>query len=125
MKSEYSNEYAKCRVSESQDLPQEMRFRVREVSKVWTDPDHRKNGYATELMKSVCEDADLENMVLMLGVRTFDHSSGVGNSKLIEWYKRFGFIVTQKEPIVLMARAPEFKARQSMVGAAVERLTRG
>lgn len=124
MKSEYSNEYASCAVSVSNDLPEEMRERVREVRKVWTDPDHRKNGYATELMKSVCEDADLENLVLFLGVKTFDNSSGVGHAKLIDWYKRFGFIVTQKEP-VLMARAPEFKARQSMVGAAVERLTRG
>jgi len=125
MKSEYTNEHSRCVVSVSNDLPPEMRERVREVSRVWTDRDHRKNGYATELMKSVCEDADLENIVLMLGVRSFDSSSVVGNQKLIEWYKRFGFVVTQKEPVILMARAPEFKARQSMVGAAVERLIRG
>jgi ribosomal protein S18 acetylase RimI-like enzyme len=124
MKSKYQNEHASCDVKPNADLPEEMRESVLEISSVWTDPDHRKQGYATELMKAVCEEADMSNKVLILQPSPYDTTSGVGKDKLIAWYKRFGFIVTQKTP-VLMARAPSFKARQSMVSAAVERATRG
>lgn len=124
MKENWSNEHAKCIVTESDEIPEEMRERIREVSQVWTDPDHRMQGYATELMKEVCEQADVENVVLMLQPRPYDSASCINKEKLIEWYKRFGFVITQKSP-VLMARAPEFKVRQNMVSAAVERALRG
>lgn len=124
MKRKYTNEHASCTVHVNQELPKEMQKRVREVRSVTTTKEYRRQGYATELMKAVCEDADLENMVLILQPRSFDSTAGVGNAKLIEWYKRFGFVLTQKQP-ALMARAPTFKARQTMVNAAAEKVTRG
>lgn len=124
MKRKYKNEHASCTVHVNTELPKAMQSRVREVRAVWTDKEHRRQGYATELMKAVCEDADLENKVLILQPRTFDTTSGVGNEKLISWYKRFGFVLTQKQP-ALMARAPFFKAKQTMINAAVEKVARG
>jgi len=124
MKRKYENEHSSCTVQFTTEIPEEMRDRVREVRAVWTAKEHRKQGYATELMKAVCEDADMENMVLILQPRTFDTTSGVGNQKLIEWYKRFGFVLTQKKP-ALMARAPSFKARQTIINAAAEKVARG
>lgn len=122
MKEHYSNEHASCHVGISEELPPEMQERVREVTKVFTDPEFRAQGFGTELMKTVCEEADLCNFVLILHPWPYD--GNLSKDKLIQWYKRFGFILTQDKP-VLMARAPEFKVRQSMVGVAVEKVTRG
>jgi GNAT superfamily N-acetyltransferase len=122
MKQEYKNEHASCKVAPNADLPAEMRDSVLEVSSVWTDAEHRGQGFATELLASVCEDADCANKVLILQPRPYDQ--GISKDKLIAWYKRFGFIVTQKDP-VLMARAPSFKARQTMTSAAVDKVIRG
>jgi GNAT superfamily N-acetyltransferase len=117
----WSNEHARCEVVKNPELPPEM-DRVREVVRVWTDPEHRRQGFGTQLMQAVCEEADCERIVLILQPRPYD--TGIGKDKLIAWYKRFGFVKTQDKP-VLMARAPSFRVRQSMVGAAVEKVTRG
>lgn len=124
MKRFYSNEHAKCEIRKNPELPAEMQERVREVINVWTDPESRQQGYATQLMQTVCEEADLENKVLILTPKPFDNTCGVGREKLISFYKRFGFVVTQKDH-VLMARAPTFKVRQTLVSAAIEKATRG
>ncbi len=122
MKQHWKNEHARCEVVAAEALPAHMQERIRELVKVWTDPDHRGQGYATELVKAVCDEADLENIVLMLQPRPFDIN--ISKDRLIAFYKRFGFVKTQDGP-VLMARAPSFKVRQSMVGAAVEKIVRG
>jgi predicted GNAT family acetyltransferase len=119
MKREWSNEFASLQVVANPELPAHMGDRVREVVKVWTDPGHRAQGYATELMKQVCEEADVEGVVLILQPRPFENN--ISKDKLIAWYKRFGFVKLQDKP-VLMARAPTFKVRMSMVGAAVEQM---
>lgn len=124
MKQHWSNEHSRCEVVENTELPPEMRARVREVVRVWTDREQRQQGYATQLMQSVCEEADCEGLILILQPRGYDSINAIGKDKLVAWYKRFGFVVTQPNP-VLMARAPTFKVRQSMVGAAVEQVTRG
>lgn len=124
LKSAYKNEHASCEVVANPDIPAEMQDGVREIARVWTDAEHRKQGYATELMKQVCEDADVDRKVLILTPRPYDSGAGISKDKLIEWYKRFGFVVTQKTP-VLMARAPTFKVRQTMIGAATEKVIRG
>jgi len=121
MKQHWSNEQASCEVVKNPALPPEM-DRVREVVRLSTAKDQRLQGYATELMKAVCDEADTENIVLMLCPQPFDDN--ISKDRLVAFYKRFGFVKTQDKP-VLMARAPEFKVRQSMVGAAVERITRG
>lgn len=124
MKQLWSNEHARCEVVKNPELPADMQDRVREVVRVWTDRDQRQQGYATQLMQAVCEEADVENIVLILQPKGYDSVKAPGKDKLVSWYKRFGFVKTQESP-VLMARAPTFKVRQSMVGAAVEKVTRG
>lgn len=121
MKSEFANEHASCVVVRNPELPAEM-DRVLEVSRVWTDPDHRKQGYATELLKSVCDEADAESIVLILQPKPFGQSGGL--KELERWYKRFGFVRTQDNP-VLMARAPSFKPRTSSVVNAIDGMIRG
>jgi len=109
MKTDWSNEHASCKVTQNPDLPAHM-DRVREISRVWTDPKHRKQGFATELMKAVTDEADILGIVLILQPLNWGRSGGIRSPKDLEaWYKRFGFVKTQNNP-VLMARAPEFRA---------------
>lgn len=115
MKTEYANEHASCQVVRNPELPAEM-DRVLEVCKVWTDPDNRKQGFATELLKAVCDDADADGIVLILQPREFGHSSGL--KELEAWYKRFGFMRTQNNP-VLMARAPTANYSLSGISQAI------
>ena len=136
MKTEWKNEHASCRVVQNTELPSDME-RVREVVSVWTDEDHRRQGYGTELMQAVCDEADVEGMVLILQPRPYgtDYSKceqmirpslirELDEHKLIAWYHRFGFINTQNKP-VLMARAPSFCPRVTGVVHAVDGMLRG
>lgn len=131
MKTDWKNEHASCRVVQNPDLPSDME-RVREVVSVWTDEDHRKQGYGTELMQAVCDEADVEGIVLILQPRPFDSviKSMVGGPLpsrwlgLENWYARFGFVKTQNKP-VLMARAPSFRPRVTGVVHAVDGMIRG
>jgi GNAT superfamily N-acetyltransferase len=94
---------------------------VLELVRVWTDVEGRKQGFATELLKSITQDADIEGVVLMLNPKPF------GTAGLVElqaWYERFGFQVIQRKPVVLMARMPEvFKAKLLPVVGAVESIS--
>jgi GNAT superfamily N-acetyltransferase len=67
---QWSNEHAKLTIGPSAALPGGMEG-VMEVTGVWTDPEHRKQGYATELMKQACDAADIEKIVLMLQPKPF------------------------------------------------------
>ena len=95
---------------------------VLEVVRVWTDPEMRKQGFATELLKDICNDADIEGRVLMLNPRPFGQK---GLENLAPWYTRFGFSIIQTNP-VLMARMPQiYKTRLSAIAGAVSEATRG
>lgn len=92
---------------------------VLELVRVWTDPEARKQGFATELLKDICNDADIDGRVLMLNPKTF---GSVGLANLVPWYHRFGFDVIQKNP-VLMARMPQvYKTKLSAIAGAVSQL---
>jgi hypothetical protein len=73
-----------------------MREGIREVLSVFTPEPDRRKGYATSLLRQVCEEADEAVKVLLLTV--VDES-------LCAWYRRFGFKVIQGSPC-LMARPP-------------------
>jgi predicted GNAT family acetyltransferase len=115
MNKHYSNEHSSAEIVTTTIEGAEG---VLEVVRVWTDPQQRKQGFATELMKSITEDADIEGRVLMLNPKPFGR---VGLENLQAWYERFGFAVIQKKP-VLMARMPQiYKAKFSPIaGAALE-----
>lgn len=119
MNKHYSNEHSSAEVVPTTI---EGASGVLEVVRAWTDPDHRKEGFATELLKSIIEDADIEGVVLMLNPKPFGR---VGLENLAPWYERFGFMVIQKKP-VLMARMPAvYKARMSAVAGAASEAIRG
>ena len=49
---------AVCRVRQSNQIPQHLRSKVRELVKLEVPADKQGQGYATTLMHSVCREAD-------------------------------------------------------------------
>ena len=119
MNKHYSNEHSSAEIVATTIAGAEG---VLELVRVWTDPEARKQGFATELIKSICEDADIEGRVLMLNPKTFGR---VGLENLVPWYERFGFAIIQKKP-VLLARMPQiYKTHMNPIAGAVTELTNG
>lgn len=53
----------------------------------------KRQGHATELMYLICRWADENCLLLYLEPRVFERGGIPDNKTLIEWYKRFGFVV--------------------------------
>lgn len=123
MNKHYSNEHASAEVVANANIPASLAG-VLEVVRVWTDPEARRQGYATELMKSIVEDADIEGVVLILTPRTFGKTAGLED--LAKWYERFGFATIQTQPVRLMARMPQiYKTKLSPIAGAASEVARG
>lgn len=102
MKTFWQNEHSRLRLQKSDALPESL-DRVRELIGLTTDSKFRKQGFASKLMKEVCNAADFEQIVLLLQPRSFDFKQ---SSKTLEkFYVKFGFIKIQNKP-TLMARRP-------------------
>lgn len=94
---------ATCKLGYSTSIPAHMRGNVIELSAVHCAPEHRRQGFATELLHQVCKEADAAEKVLFLMVKAGD---GMTSEQLESWYAdKFGFAVIQAEPR-LMARMP-------------------
>ncbi|CAB4153089.1 hypothetical protein UFOVP607_47 [uncultured Caudovirales phage] len=119
MNNHYSNEHSSAEVIDAKIKGADG---VLTVVRVWTDLEARKQGYATELMMAITNDADIEGRVLMLNPKPFGR---VGLENLAPWYQRFGFTVIQKSPM-LMARMPqEYKTKLSAVAQAASEAVSG
>lgn len=94
---------ASLRVAVPTGLPEEMQSQVCELISVRSDSPRK--GHATALMWTVCAEADREWITLMICPRKFD--DGMDDEKLVPWYEKFGFVVFQQEPVMLMARSPQ------------------
>lgn len=94
---------ASLRVAVAECLPEDMRDQTREI--VALSSTNPRNGYATTLLWSVCHEADLAGITLILRPEPFGET-GIDAQKLERFYGRFGFVAFQKEPVVLMARTP-------------------
>lgn len=100
-----NHEGASLQVRISLALPKRLRERTREITKVHTAEQFQRQGYATELMKAVCEEADRDGITLILWPKPYGDDIALSQAMLMRWYERFGFVVIQPEP-VLMARMP-------------------
>lgn len=95
------HEGASLELSVSEALPRHLACII-EISQLQTPKLLRRMGLATDLLLQVCDEADAEGVVLML--------MPDGEDWLEQWYARFGFATIQTEPVVLMARPPNFNA---------------
>ncbi len=96
---------ATCKVGPSVQIPKRMRDRIVEMSGLFCPPEQRGQGFATELVHSVCREADDANYVVLIHVQPYGEI-GMSEAQLAEWYARtFGFAPIQVKPL-LMARMP-------------------
>jgi predicted GNAT family N-acyltransferase len=93
---------ATCLISVAKALPHDMRGDIVELSKLRTDPQFRRQGYAHELMLTVGVEADMARKVILLKVADGE-IGGASKSDLVNFYMRHGFMPIQADPL-LMAR---------------------
>jgi hypothetical protein len=105
---------ASCRIEIPECVPEDMRQGMREVVSVASE--NGRNGEATALMFGVCAEADVDGVVLILMPQPFSHSltpePAMSAEQLEKFYSKFGFVVVQQEPAVLMARQPVIRSVQ-------------
>lgn len=96
---------ARCRVRQSNSVPQHMRERIREVVDLEVPAAEQGKGYATTLMHKVCREADAANIILVLVPAPWGDHINLSAQQLEDWYAReFGFHAIQEHPVRLMAR---------------------
>lgn len=91
---------ASLRIAEPDCLPAHMRPHMRELLSVASA--NPRKGHASALMHQVCQEADDARTTLLLTVAPF--AEGMTTEQLQKWYERFGFVVIQTEPALMMAR---------------------
>ncbi len=87
----------------AEGLPADMRDMTREIVSLASG--NPAKGHATTLMWSVCHEADVAGITLILQPKPFGEE-GLDDDKLKRFYAKFGFVEFQQEPVVLMARTP-------------------
>ncbi len=105
---ERKNRFSRLEVDEALNLPAELAPHFRWIRDVETVEKHQRKGWATKLLKKVCEEADKAKLHLMLEPNGYGEMS---DEDLMRWYyKQFGFITVQvktKDLPCLMTRAPK------------------
>ena len=89
---------ASLRLSYSQVVASHLRGGLREVSHL-TSAEPRK-GHATQLLRSVIDEADKTNITLMLTADPAEGGMDLG--ALTDWYTRLGFMTLQDKPRIMI-----------------------
>lgn len=122
-------------ISVPKQLPEHMRDGTREVSSLYVEPAARRQRLATVLMNLICQEADANQITLVLTAKPFEDGEDpmvlgpadvpaprMTAEQLIAWYQLFGFVEVQTLPEgVFMARRVTEKPRVKPVTLAVAR----
>lgn len=104
-------ENASCKVSICTAIPNQLRTKTREITSVDVPENLRKQGMATELLRNICDEADANEITLLLFVKPFGEGEKMTADQLADWYQnKFGFMVIQPKPM-MMARMPHSTPR--------------
>lgn len=103
--------HASLDLSYSGIVPPAERGRVLEITSLRTDRWSRRKGHASALLREVCDQADQNNMLLLIAPEPFG-IDGPTAEQLGDWYTRqFGFTPLQLSPTILV-RLPRTVAQQ-------------
>jgi len=84
-----------------------LRGRLREITSVCVEPEHRRQGHGNALMGAILLEADAHGIALLVQVNPYDNTEDdMDTDALAQWYARLGFVEIQAEPR-LMVRMPE------------------
>lgn len=93
--------HSSLNLGHSSIIPVADRDRVLEISSLRTDRWSRGKGHASALMREVCEQADQNDMFLMLVPEAFG-IEGLTTEQLADWYtRRFGFVPLPDSSILI------------------------
>ena len=98
------NEGCSLRLRVPTGYPRAVQNVSREITEVFTMPALRRRGFATQLLKKVCQEADASGFALLLRVKPYINDN-MESEHLLTFYKKHGFQVFQAEP-TLMCRPP-------------------
>jgi len=90
----YQHGPARCKLRYSAVIPAHLRGHMLEIVNIYTPESERHKGYASAMLREICQQASREGKALMLMPDTRD---------LATWYARHGFQIVQESPL-LMAR---------------------
>lgn len=62
-----------------------------EINRINVPQEHRGKGYGTKILQQILDDADKEQVKLVLSVFSSDMRGIMKNDELIAWYMRHGF----------------------------------
>jgi hypothetical protein len=103
--------HSSLELSYSGIVPVADRGRVLEITSLRTNRWSRSQGHAGALMREVCQQADQNDMFLLLSPEAFG-GGGLTTEQLTDWYaRRFGFTPLQHAPLILI-RLPRTVAQQ-------------
>ena len=75
--------------------------KLRYLSHLYVDPEHRRNGQATELIKQVIKEASEAGITLLLEPKPYQDED-ISLTDLIKFYAKHGFVRLQKEPLIMV-----------------------
>jgi ribosomal protein S18 acetylase RimI-like enzyme len=94
-----TNDRASLKLVRPRALPTHMHSDVIELTSLRTQAAHRGQGYASDLMRDVCLEADVAQRFLFLCV---EPEGGLGLNDLAQFYARLGFVVIQSDPLLMV-----------------------
>lgn len=73
---------------------------------VWTEVEDRNQGYAKGVVKKVVDYADQNNITILLRAQRYGKATepALDNRQLEEFYAKFGFEVTDRQPVKMVRR---------------------
>lgn len=95
---------ASCHIKFSQVVDVTKRGLVRELTDMQTSSEWRGCGYASQLLKAVCAEADKADIMLIVRVEPYGET-GLDTQEATLWYARHGFKAIQQGPVVMMRPA--------------------
>lgn len=88
---------------EHPDLPDEVNARLKQLTHLFVDAEHRNQGHATALLKQLSKEADEAQIAILLQPGIYD--GDMTDEDLIAFYEKHGYATLQEKPH-LMVRFP-------------------
>ena len=103
MTNQVTNEFASCTISpvNNANLSESTKSKLRNLSQVYVEPQHRKQGYATRLMQQVIQEAQEAGLSLLIEVDPYGDFD-MDLKQLATFYAKLGFIKIQQTPRLMV-----------------------
>jgi GNAT superfamily N-acetyltransferase len=112
------NEYSSAKLNPfiNSGLSNDEASKVRLLSHVYTDPQHRNQGYATKLLEQITKEADEARITLITEPKAYDDSDF---TDLQPFYEKHGFVEIQSEPLIMMRSPTELNLQPKKLAFAL------